>query len=48
MSILSFETPKKIMSKEKWTSISADGAPPGVYTPNSVFSLTDHINGGIV
>lgn len=22
------------MSKEKWMSLSADGAPPGVYTPN--------------
>jgi hypothetical protein len=32
--ILMWEKPEKIMSVEKWKSISADGAPPGVYTPN--------------
>ena len=32
--ILSFDKPEKIMSDAEWKSISADGAPPGVYTPN--------------
>jgi hypothetical protein len=32
--ILSWDKPEKIMSKEAWQSISADGAPPGVYSPN--------------
>lgn len=34
MSVLNWDKPAKKMSKEEWTSISADGAPPGVYTPN--------------
>jgi hypothetical protein len=29
-----WDKPKKKMSKEEWELISADGAPPGVYTPN--------------
>lgn len=32
--ILSFDKPEKVMSDAKWKSISADGAPPGVYIPN--------------
>jgi hypothetical protein len=32
--VLSWETPKKKMPVEDWKKISADGAPPGVYTPN--------------
>lgn len=34
MSVLNWDKPAKKMSKEEWASISADGAPPGVYTPN--------------
>jgi len=34
MGILSWDKPKKAMSTEQWKSISADGAPPGVYVPN--------------
>lgn len=34
MGILMWDTPEKVMSIESWKSISADGAPPGVYTPN--------------
>lgn len=34
MSIVKWDKPKKAMSKEEWSSISADSAPPGVYTPN--------------
>lgn len=34
MSILMWEKPEKILSDEEWKAISADGAPPGVYTPN--------------
>jgi hypothetical protein len=29
-----WEKPQKIMTTEEWKSISADGAPAGVYTPN--------------
>tara|TARA_R110000772_G_scaffold6250_8_gene21954 strand:- start:2796 stop:3197 length:402 start_codon:yes stop_codon:yes gene_type:complete len=29
-----WEKPEKAMSIEEWKSLSADGAPPGVYTPN--------------
>ena len=29
-----WEKPQKIMTTEQWLDISADGAPPGVYTPN--------------
>lgn len=32
--ILSWDKPEKIMPVESWRNISADGAPPGVYTPN--------------
>lgn len=32
--ILSWDKPEKVMGKEAWQSISADGAPPGVFTPN--------------
>jgi hypothetical protein len=39
MSVLSWEKPKRAQSVEKWKSLSADGAPPGVYTPN--MSSTD-------
>ena len=33
-SVLMWEKPEKVMSVEAWKSISACGAPPGVYTPN--------------
>ena len=32
--VLTFAKPKQAKSKEEWESISADGAPPGVYSPN--------------
>lgn len=32
--ILSWDKPEKVMTHEEWASISADGAPPGVYFPN--------------
>lgn len=32
--ILSWDKPEKVMTTEEWQRISADGAPPGVYTPN--------------
>jgi hypothetical protein len=32
--LLFWDKPEKVMSTEKWKSISADGAPPGVYLPN--------------
>lgn len=34
MGVLYWEKPERIMSVEDWKQISADGAPPGVYTPN--------------
>lgn len=34
MTVLSWDKPEKIMSTEDWQRISADSAPPGVYTPN--------------
>lgn len=34
MSILMWEKPEKILSTDEWKAISADGAPPGVYTSN--------------
>ncbi len=34
MSILSWEKPNQVNTKDKWLEISADGAPPGVFTPN--------------
>ena len=34
MLVLSFAKPKRAMPIEDWKSISADGAPPGVYVPN--------------
>lgn len=32
--VLSWDKPEKKMSTEEWKSITADSAPPGVYTPN--------------
>jgi hypothetical protein len=32
--VLSWDKPKRKMPKEEWMKISADSAPPGVYTPN--------------
>ena len=32
--ILNWNKPKKIMGTKGWQQISADGCPPGVYTPN--------------
>lgn len=32
--IVMWDKPKKVMSKEEWKNISADSAPPGVYTSN--------------
>jgi len=32
--LLRWDKPEKIMSVEAWKDISADSAPPGVYTPN--------------
>ena len=32
--VLSWDKPKKKMPKEEWLKITADSAPPGVYTPN--------------
>ena len=32
--ILVWDTPPKAMSTQDWNNISADSAPPGVYTPN--------------
>ena len=32
--VLDWNKPEKIMSVEDWKSISADGCPAGVYTPN--------------
>lgn len=29
-----WDRPKPVMSKDDWGSLSADGAPPGVYVPN--------------
>lgn len=34
MPILDFDRPVKTKSTAEWKKISADGAPPGVYTPN--------------
>jgi hypothetical protein len=34
MRVLNWATPPKVMSRRDYESISADGAPPGVYTPN--------------
>lgn len=34
MSVLEWGKPPKAMSSAQWAAISADGAPPGVYTPN--------------
>lgn len=34
MTILSWDKPKQVLTKEQWQNISADSAPPGVYTPN--------------
>lgn len=34
MSVLNWAKPRPVMSRGEYESISADGAPPGVYTPN--------------
>jgi len=34
MGVLIWDKPKRAMKVEEWKSLSADGAPPGVYTPN--------------
>jgi hypothetical protein len=34
MTIVKWDKPKQTLSKEEWQSLSADSAPPGVYTPN--------------
>jgi len=34
MGILSWDKPAQVMTKDEWSSISADSAPAGVYTPN--------------
>ena len=34
MNVLSWDKPKRAMTIESWKGISADSAPPGVYTPN--------------
>jgi hypothetical protein len=34
MGILSWGQPTRVKSIEAWKSLSADGAPPGVYSPN--------------
>ncbi len=34
MSVLCWDKPKKAIPKEDWMSLSADIAPPGVYSPN--------------
>jgi hypothetical protein len=34
MTVLMWDKPAKTESTEEWKSRSADGAPPGVYTPN--------------
>lgn len=32
--LLVWDKPPQTMSKEEWSSFTADSAPPGVYTPN--------------
>lgn len=34
MTVLRWDKPARVMSRAEYESISADGAPPGVYTPN--------------
>jgi hypothetical protein len=34
MSVLDWDKPGRVVSIEEWKGISADSAPPGVYTPN--------------
>lgn len=34
MTLLMWEKPDQVLPKEVWMNISADGAPPGVYSPN--------------
>lgn len=34
MTVLTWDKPDKVLTTEAWKGISADGAPPGVYTPN--------------
>lgn len=33
-SVLSWEKPKQLVSKEEWAENQADGAPPGTFAPN--------------
>src|SRR5271170_6535688 len=33
-SILTWDKPKQVMTRDEYEAISADSAPPGVYTPN--------------
>lgn len=32
--MIKWDKPEKVISTEEWKAISADSAPPGVYTPN--------------
>jgi hypothetical protein len=32
--VLRWDRPEKVMTTEQWQAISADSAPPGVWTPN--------------
>ena len=34
MGVVMWDKPKQVISKEEWKNISADSAPPGVYTSN--------------
>lgn len=34
MSVLNWGKPARVLSRSQYESISAEGAPPGVYTPN--------------
>lgn len=34
MSVLRWDKPQKVLTTKEWQGITADGAPPGVYTPN--------------
>ena len=34
MGILMWDKPNKKLSRKEWEAKSADGAPPGVYSPN--------------
>ena len=34
MGVLNWDKPKQVKSTEEWQGLIADGAPPGVYSPN--------------